>query len=46
MVVGALGGTLAVVPILASPIRSLGRLSELEDQSLSPAIASASSAPA
>ena len=44
MVVGALGGTLAVVPILASPIRSLGRVSELDDQS-SP-IASASSAPA
>jgi MFS family permease len=44
IVVGAFGGLLAVVPILASPIRSLGRLSELEDQS--PAIASASSAPA
>ena len=44
MVVGSIGGLLAVVPILASPIRSVGRLSELEDQS-SP-IASASSAPA
>ena len=44
ILVGALGGSLAVVPVLASPIRSLGRLSELEDQS-SP-IASASSAPA
>ena len=44
MVVGSIGGLLAVVPILASPIRSVGRLSELEPQS-SP-IASASSAPA
>lgn len=44
IVVGAVGGLLAVVPILLSPIRSLGRMSELEDQS--PAIASASSAPA
>ena len=35
---------LAVVPILLSPVRSVGRMSELEDQS-SP-IASASSAPA
>jgi MFS family permease len=44
MVVGSLGAILAVIPILASPIRSLGRMSEIEDQ-LSP-IASASSAPA
>jgi MFS family permease len=44
MVVGSLGALLAVVPILLSPIRSLGHMSELEDQS--PAIASASSAPA
>jgi MFS family permease len=44
MVIGALGGVLAVVPILLSPVRSVGRMSELEDQS-SP-IASASSAPA
>ena len=44
MVIGALGGVLAVVPILLSPIRSVGRMSELEDQS-SP-IASASSAQA
>jgi MFS family permease len=44
IVVGAVGGVLAVVPILLSPIRSLGQMSELEDQS--PAIASASSAPA
>jgi MFS family permease len=44
IVVGSLGAILAVIPILASPIRSLGRMSELEDQ-LSP-IASASSAPA
>jgi MFS family permease len=41
MVIGALGGVLAVVPILLSPVRSVGRMSELEDQS-SP-IASASS---
>ena len=41
MVLGALGGSLAVVPILLSPVRSVGRMSELEDQS-SP-IASASS---
>ena len=44
MVIGALGGALAVVPILLSPVRSVGRMSELEDQS-SP-IASASSAQA
>ncbi len=44
MVVGAVGGLLTVVPILFSPLRSVGRMSELEDQS-SP-IASASSAPA
>jgi hypothetical protein len=41
MVLGALGGVLAVLPILFSPIRSVGRMSELEVQS-SP-IASASS---
>jgi MFS family permease len=44
MVVGALGGLLTVVPILVSPLRSVGKMSELEPQS-SP-IASASSAPA
>jgi MFS family permease len=44
MVIGALGGVLAIVPILLSPVRSVGRMSELEDQS-SP-IASASSAQA
>jgi MFS family permease len=44
MVIGALGGALAVVPLLLSPVRSVGRMSELEDQS-SP-IASASSAQA
>lgn len=44
IVVGSLGGVLAVVPILLSPIRALGRMSDLEDQS--PAISSASSAPA
>ena len=44
IVVGSLGALLSVIPILASPIRSVGRMSELELQS-SP-IASASSAPA
>lgn len=44
IVVGALGGVLAVVPILLSPVRSLRAMPELEPQS-SP-IASASSAPA
>jgi MFS family permease len=39
IVVGSLGGLLAVVPILASPIRSLGRMSELEDPPLAEAIA-------
>ena len=43
MVVGSLGAILSIVPILASPIRSIGRMSELEDQS-SPAISSASTA--
>ncbi|HWL33258.1 MAG TPA: MFS transporter [Gaiellaceae bacterium] len=45
--VGAIGGVLAVVPILLSPIRSVGRMSELGqlDTQSSP-IASASSAPA
>ena len=44
MVVGALGGLLTIVPILFSPLRSVGKMSDLEPQS-SP-IASASSAPA
>ena len=44
MVLGAVGGTLAIVPILLSPVRSVGKMSELDDQS--PPIASASSAPA
>ena len=44
MVVGAVGGLLTIVPILVSPLRSVGKMSELEPQS-SP-IASASSAPA
>ena len=44
LVVGALGGVLAVVPILLSPVRSVGRMSELAGQS--PPIASASSAQA
>jgi MFS family permease len=39
IVVGSLGGLLAVVPILASPIRSVGRMSELEDAPLAEAIA-------
>ena len=47
MVVGALGGLLTIVPILVSPLRSVGKMSELEplDPQSSP-IASASSAPA
>ena len=44
MVIGALGGLLTVVPLLLSPIRSVGRMSELDGQS--PPIASASSAQA
>jgi MFS family permease len=44
MVVGAFGGLLTIVPILVSPLRSVGKMSELEPQSSS--IASASSAPA
>ena len=39
IVVGSLGALLAVVPILASPIRSLGRMSELEDPPFAEAIA-------
>ena len=39
IVVGSLGALLAVVPILASPIRSLGRMSELENPPLAEAIA-------
>ena len=48
MTVGAIGGLLAVVPILLSPVRSVGRISELgepDDQASLP-IASASSAQA
>ena len=45
ILIGALGGLLAVVPILLSPVRSVGRMSELEDQASLP-IASASSAQA
>jgi MFS family permease len=44
MVVGAIGGLLTIVPILVSPLRSVGKMSELEPQSSS--IVSASSAPA
>jgi MFS family permease len=47
MVVGALGGLLTIVPILVSPLRSVGRMSELEPlETQSSPIASASSAPA
>jgi len=42
--VGAIGSLFAVIPILVSPIRSVGRMSELEGQS--PPIVSASSAQA
>jgi MFS family permease len=48
MTVGAIGGVLAVVPILLSPVRSVGRISELgepDDQASLP-IASARSAQA
>ncbi len=44
MIVGAVGGLSTIVPILFSPLRSVGKMSDLEPQS-SP-IASASSAPA
>jgi len=44
IVVGAIGSLFAVIPILVSPIRSVGKMSELDDQS--PPIASASSAQA
>jgi len=44
MVIGAVGGLSAVVPILLSPIRSVGKMSEVDVQS--EPIASASSAPA
>jgi len=47
MVVGALGGLLTIVPILVSPLRSVGKMSELEPlEPQSSPIASASSAPA
>lgn len=47
MAVGAVGSVLAVIPILLSPLRSVGRMSELAlDDQPSSAIASASSAPA
>ena len=46
MVLGALGGLLALVPILLSPVRSIGRMSEVEVEVHSEPIASASSAPA
>ena len=45
MIVGAVGGALAVVPILLSPVRSVGRMAdlELETVELQSPIASASS---
>jgi hypothetical protein len=47
MIVGGLGGALAVVPILLSPIRSVGPMSEVEAQvSESSSMASVSSAQA
>ncbi len=48
MVVGALGGLLTVVPVLFSPLRRVGRMSELPElePEPQPPIASASSAPA
>ncbi len=47
MVVGALGGLLTIVPILVSPLRSVGKMSELDPlEPQSSPIASASSAPA
>jgi MFS family permease len=51
MIVGAIGGSLAFVPILLSPVRSVGRMSEVELETVEPAepqspIASASSAQA
>jgi MFS family permease len=51
MIVGAIGGSLAFVPILLSPVRSVGRMSEVELEEVEPAepqspIASASSAQA
>ena len=42
--IGAIGGLLAVVPILLSPVRSVGKMSEVDVQSAP--IASASSAQA
>ena len=45
IVVGAVGGLSTIVPILFSPLRSVGKMSELEPDQSSP-IASASSAPA
>ena len=47
MMVGAFGGLLTIVPILVSPLRSVGKMSELEPlEPQSSPIASASSAPA
>ena len=47
MVVGAVGGLLTIVPILLSPVRSVGRIADIQVSELeSSPIASASSAPA
>ena len=43
--VGAIGSLFAVIPLLLSPVRSVGRMSDVEAHSSSP-IAAASSAPA
>jgi MFS family permease len=47
MVVGAVGGLLTIVPLLLSPVRSVGRIADIQVSELEPSpIASASSAPA
>jgi MFS family permease len=47
MVVGAIGGLLTIVPLLLSPVRSVGRIADLQlSEPESSPIASASSAPA
>jgi predicted MFS family arabinose efflux permease len=46
MVVGAIGGLLTIVPLLLSPVRSVGRISDLQSESEPSPVASASIAPA
>jgi MFS family permease len=46
MVVGALGGLLTIVPLVLSPVRSVGRIADLQVELEPSPIASASSAPA